>query len=141
MNCNVTQGWRLSSEDVARAQELHSAVFHRAREFFKLSGRAAAAAHQTAQPGRRDHGVSGKGRGRPAAELPGVDALGVLRDCDRGDRALGASRLHALGMTSGLAYCCSQRSDRFVLEVGHAFESAAGVGQRRSQRTRSAHAR
>jgi amidase len=135
---NIEGGWRLSAEDVARAEELHAAVFHRAREFFE---RYDVLLLPTSQVPPFDATLEYP---TEVAGIPQRTYLDWMRSCYfvtvTGCPALSVpAGFTAAGLPVGLQVVGPHRSDRFVLEVGHAFETATGVGLRRPELGRTSH--
>ncbi|MDP9444493.1 MAG: amidase [Actinomycetota bacterium] len=127
---NIEQGRRLSGADLARAEVLHTSLFHRMRRFF--------ASYDVLLT--------------PVTQVPAFDAdlewptevAGVAQetylDWMRSCYWISATGCPALsvpasftsdGLPVGLQVVGPHRGELLVLQVGHAFEQATGVGQRR----------
>lgn len=127
---NVEQGRRLTGEDLARAETLHTRLHTRVVSFFTEFDVLLA---PTTQVVPFDVDVE------YPAEVDGVHQqgyLGWMRSCSM----ITAAGVPALsvpagftddGLPVGLQIIGAPRADRQVLEVGHAFEQATGVGRRR----------
>ncbi|MGH8962857.1 MAG: amidase [Jatrophihabitantaceae bacterium] len=127
---NVEAGFRLSGQDVARAEGLHTELFHRAREFFDDYD---ALLLPTSQVAPFDAGleypqtVAGKAqesyldwmRSSYFVTVTGCPALSV------------PAGFTPAGLPVGLQIVGPHRADRSVLQVGLAFERATGFGARR----------
>ena len=127
---NVEQGRRLSGADVARAEVLHTRLHQRVVEFFSEYDVLVA---PTTQVVAFDVGTE------YPTEVDGVPQdsyLGWMRSCSM-VTAAGVPALSVPagftddGLPVGLQIIGAPRADRRVLEVGHAFEQATGVGRRR----------
>jgi len=131
---NVEQGRRLSGEDIARAETLHTQLHQHIVEFF--TGYDVLLA-PTTQVVPFDVGTE------YPAQVEGVHQdsyLGWMRSCSM----ITAAGVPALsvpagftehGLPVGLQIIGAPRADRQVLEVGHAFEQVTGVGRRRPDLT------
>ena len=78
---------------------------------------------------RRHPGLGARHQRRTAADLPGLDGIGLP---DLGHRAPGdlrARRLHPGGLPVGLQLVGRRRADWPLLQVAHAFETATGHSQ------------
>ncbi|WP_127784134.1 amidase [Rhodococcus sp. X156] len=127
---NVEQGRKLTGQDVARAETLHTRLHHRMVEFFDSYDVLLAPTTQVV-PFDVDTEYP--------AQVDGVQQdsyLGWMRSCSM----ISAAGVPALsvpagftddGLPVGLQVIGAPRADRRVLEVGHAFEQATGVGRRR----------
>ncbi len=127
---NVAQGRELSGADLARAEVLHTRLHQRVVEFFvdydvllAPSTQVAAFDVDTEYPTEIDGAAQ-------------TDYLGWMRSCSMitaaGVPALSVpAGFTADGLPVGLQVIAAPRADRRVLEVGHVFEQATGVGRRR----------
>jgi amidase len=127
---NVEQGRRLDGADLARAEVLHTALFHRVRAFFERFDVLILPVTQVAPfDVRVDH----------PTEIAGV-AQETYLDWMRSCYWISATGCPALsvpaaftpdGLPVGLQVVGPHLGDLGVLQVGHAFEQATGVGRRR----------
>lgn len=127
---NIAQGQALSGPDIGRAEVLHTALFHRVREFFETYDALLMPVTQVApfpveleyptliagieQPDylawmRSAYMISATGC--PAVSVPGGFTTG--------------------GLPVGLQIVGPHRADLLVLQLAHAFEQATGFGARR----------
>ncbi len=127
---NVEEGFALTGEDVARAEQLHTALFHRVREFFchhdvlvlptsQVPPFDATLEYPTEVAGVAQHSYLDWMRSAYFVTVTGSPALSVPAGLTRA------------GLPVGIQLVGPHRRDRLVLEVGHAFEAATGVGLRR----------
>jgi len=131
---NVEQGRRLSGEDIARAETLHTQLHQHIVEFFTGYDVLLAPTTQVV-PFDVDTEYP--------AQVEGVHQdsyLGWMRSCSM----ITAAGVPALsvpagftehGLPVGLQIIGAPRADRRVLEVGHAFEKVTEVGRRRPDLT------
>lgn len=127
---NVEQGRRLSGADLARAETLHTRLHQRVVSFFSEHDVLIAPTTQVV-PFDVDVEYPAQVDG-----VPQQDYLGWMRSCSM----ITAAGVPALsvpagftddGLPVGLQIIGAPRADRQVLEVGHAFTQATGVGRRR----------
>jgi amidase len=127
---NVEQGRRLDGADLARAEVLHTALFHRVRAFFERFDVLILPVTQVLPfDVRVDH----------PTEIAGV-AQETYLDWMRSCYWISATGCPALsvpaaftsdGLPVGLQVVGPHHGDLGVLQIGHAFEQATGVGLRR----------
>ncbi len=127
---NIAQGQALSGPDLGRAEVLHTALFHRVREFFKVYDALLMPVTQLSPfPIEQEYPV----------EVNGVAQVDYL-DWMKSAYLISATGSPALsvpagftdnGLPVGLQIVGPHRSDLLVLQLGHAFEQATGYGQRR----------
>jgi len=127
---NVEQGRRLSGADLARAEVLHTALFHRVRAFFERFDVLILPVTQVLPfDAAIDH----------PTEIAGVTQetyLDWMRSCywisATGSPALSVPAAFTPdGLPVGLQIVGRHRGDLDVLQLGNAFEQATGVGRRR----------
>ncbi|MEO8889721.1 MAG: amidase family protein, partial [Jatrophihabitantaceae bacterium] len=124
---NVEQGLRLTGSDLARAEGLHTELFHRARAFFEQYDVLILPTSQVAPfdaeleyplsiDGRRQDTYLDWMRSSYFVTVTGCPALSV------------PAGFTAAGLPVGLQIVGPHRAERRVLQVGHAFEQATGFG-------------
>lgn len=127
---NIEQGRRLTPADLARAQILHTRLFHRVREFFERYDVLLAPVSQVA-PFDADLEYPPRIAGEP---------MGTYLDWMRSAYLISATGCPALsvpggftpgGLPVGLQVIGPHRADLTVLRAGHAFERATRHGERR----------
>lgn len=127
---NIEEGRKVTGPDLARAERLHTEVFHRVREFFERYDVLLLPVSQVAPfdidleyPADIDGQVQETYldwmRSSYWISLTGCPALSV------------PAGFTAAGLPVGLQIVGPHLAERRVLEVGHAFESATRFGQRR----------
>jgi len=130
INWNVEQGRRLDGADLARAEVLHTALFHRVRAFFE---RFDVLIMPVTQVVPFEVGID------HPTEIAGV-AQDTYLDWMRSCYWISATGCPALsvpaaftpeGLPVGLQIVGPHRGDLEVLQVGHAFEQASRVARRR----------
>ena len=127
---NIAQGQALSGADVGRAEVLHTALFHRFREFFQTYDALLLPVTQVSPfPVEQEY----------PAQIAGVEQADYL-DWMRSAYLITATGSPALsvpagftadGLPVGLQIVGPHRADLLVLQLGHAFEQATGHGLRR----------
>jgi amidase len=127
---NIEDGRRLTGADLARAEVLHTALFHRVREFFTRYDLLLLPAVQVVPfPVEQEH----------PTEIDGVAQPHYL-DWMRSAYLVSATGLPALsvpggftpgGLPVGLQIVGPHRGELAVLRAGHAFEQATRLGLRR----------
>lgn len=127
---NIRAGRALAGADVGRAEVLHTALFHRVREFF---GRYDALLLPVSQVPPFDAGIECPDE---VAGHPMPDYLEWMRSCflvsATGCPALSVpAGFTGDGLPVGLQIAGPHRADLAVLQVGHAFEQATRHGARR----------
>ncbi|MFI0411282.1 amidase [Actinomadura sp. 3N508] len=127
---NIEAGRALTGSDVGRAETLHTALFHRVREFF---GRYDALLLPVSQVPPFDAAIEYPDE---VAGHPMPDYLEWMRSCF----LVSATGCPALsvpagftedGLPVGLQIVGRHRADLAVLQLGHAFEQATGHGTQR----------
>ncbi|MFC7328820.1 amidase [Marinactinospora rubrisoli] len=127
---NIEEGRKLAGPDIARAERLRTEIFHRVREFFEHYDVLLLPVSQV---------VPFDARLEYPADIDGVPQATYL-DWMRSAYHITVTGGPALsvpagftpeGLPVGLQIVGPHRADRFVLEVGHAFEQATGFGRRR----------
>lgn len=127
---NIAQGQALSGPDVGRAEVLHTALFHRVREFFESYDALLLPVTQVSPfPVEEEYPRQIAGVDQPdylawmrsayLISATGSPALSVPAGFTRG------------GLPVGLQIVGPHRADLLVLQLGHAFEQATGYGLRR----------
>jgi len=127
---NVEQGRKLSGADLGRAEVLHTALFHRVREFFTTCDILLLPVSQVL-PFRVDLEYP--------AEIAGVtmtDYLAWMKSAylvsATGCPALSVpAGFSASGLPIGVQFVGPHRADFAVLQAGHAFEQATQFARRR----------
>ncbi|WP_187437785.1 amidase [Actinomadura decatromicini] len=127
---NIEAGRVLSGSDVGRAEALHTALFHRVREFF---GRYDALLLPVSQVPPFDAGIEYPDE---VAGQPMPDYLEWMRSCflvsATGCPALSVpAGFTGDGLPVGLQIVGPHRADLDVLRIGHGFEQATRHGTRR----------
>ncbi|TYB41168.1 amidase [Actinomadura chibensis] len=127
---NIEAGRVLSGSDIGRAEALHTALFHRVREFF---GRYDALLLPVSQVPPFDAGIEYPDE---VAGHPMPDYLEWMRSCflvsATGCPALSVpAGFTGDGLPVGLQIVGPHRADLDVLRIGHAFERATRHGARR----------
>ncbi|MGI8627173.1 MAG: amidase [Geodermatophilaceae bacterium] len=127
---NIAQGQALSGADVGRAEVLHTALFHRFREFFQTYDALLLPVTQVSPfPVGQEY----------PTQIAGVEQADYL-DWMRSAYLITATGSPALsvpagftadGLPVGLQIVGPHRADLLVLQLGHAFEQATGHGLRR----------
>jgi amidase len=127
---NIAQGQALSGADVGRAEVLHTALFHRFREFFQTYDALLLPVTQVSPfPVEQEY----------PTQIAGVEQADYL-DWMRSAYLITATGSPALsvpagftadGLPVGLQIVGPHRADLLVLQLGHAFEQATGHGLRR----------
>ncbi|MBA3295065.1 MAG: amidase [Geodermatophilaceae bacterium] len=129
---NIAQGQALSGPDVGRAEVLHTALFHRVREFFQTYDALLLPVTQVSPfPIEQEY----------PTEIAGVeqsDYLAWMRSAylisATGSPALSVpAGFTRAGLPVGLQIVGPHLADLLVLQLGHAFEQATGHGRRRPQ--------
>ena len=127
---NIAQGEGLSGPDVGRAEVLHTALFHRVREFFQTHDALLLPVTQVSPfPIEQEYPTL-------IAGVEQTDYLDWMRSAYL-ISATGAPALSvpagftAAGLPVGLQIVGPHRADLLVLQLGHAFEQATGYGRRR----------
>ncbi|QLH22770.1 amidase [Streptomyces sp. Rer75] len=131
---NAEAGRRLTGPEVARAEVLHTALFHRVRAFFE---RYDVLLLPVSQVPPFDIGIE------YPTEVAGVamgDYLEWMRSAylvtSTGSPALSVpAGFTPAGLPVGLQIVGPHRADFAVLQIGHAFEQATGYGRRRPEST------
>ncbi len=127
---NIAQGQVLSGPDVGRAEVLHTALFHRVREFFQIHDALLMPVTQVSPfPIEQEY----------PTEIAGVeqsDYLAWMRSAylisATGSPALSVpAGFTGAGLPVGLQIVGPHRADLLVLQLGHAFEQATGHWLRR----------
>lgn len=124
---NVEEGLRLTAGDVARAEGLHTDLFHRAREFFdqydvlllptsQVAPFDATLEYPSTVGGRRQDTYLDWMRSSYFVTVTGCPALSV------------PAGFTPDGLPVGLQIVGPHRADKLVLQVGNAFERATGFG-------------
>ncbi|MGH3342732.1 MAG: amidase [Carbonactinosporaceae bacterium] len=127
---NITEGRRLTGPDIARAEVLRAALFHRVREFFERYDVLLLPVSQV-PPFDIDLEYPAE-----VAGVPMETYLDWMRSCYL-ISATGCPTLSVPagftpdGLPVGLQIVGPYRADFAVLQVGHAFEQATRYGQRR----------
>ncbi|CAN5434882.1 amidase [soil metagenome] len=127
---NIAQGQALSGPDVGRAEVLHTALFHRVREFFQTYDALLMPVTQVSPfPIEQEYPTEIDGVEQP-------DYLAWMRAAylisATGSPALSVpAGFTANGLPVGLQIVGPHRADVFVLQLGHTFEQATGYGRRR----------
>jgi amidase len=127
---NVEAGWQLTGEDLARAEELHTELFHRVRRFFeqfdvlllpvsRVAPFDAELEYPTTVAGVAQETYLDWMRSAYFVSVTGCPALSV------------PAGFTPDGLPVGVQIVGPHRADRRVLEVGYAFEQATRVGERR----------
>ncbi|MBA3340176.1 MAG: amidase [Geodermatophilaceae bacterium] len=127
---NIVQGQVLSGPDVGRAEVLHTALFHRVREFFQTYDALLLPVTQVSPfPIEEEYPTEINGIEQP-------DYLAWMRSAylisATGSPALSVpAGFTASGLPVGLQIVGPHHADLLVLQLGHAFEQATGYGLRR----------
>ncbi|MDQ4039965.1 MAG: amidase [Actinomycetota bacterium] len=135
---NIAQGQALSGPDVGRAEVLHTALFHRVREFFERYDALLLPVTQLSPfPIEQEFPTL-------IAGVEQADYLDWMRSAylisATGSPALSVpAGFTADGMPVGLQIVGPHRADWLVLQLGHAFEQATGYGRRRPSLVRAMH--
>jgi amidase len=131
---NIEQGRALTGADIARAEVHHAALFHRMREFFTRYDLLLLPASQVPPfPIEQEYPIEVAGEVQP-------DYLGWMRSAylvsATGHPALSVpGGFTPDGLPVGLQIVGPHRGELAVLQAGHAFEQATGVGLRRPDLT------
>lgn len=131
---NIAQGQALSGPDVGRAEVLHTALFHRVREFFETYHALLMPVTQVSPfPVEQEYPSQIAGVEQP-------DYLAWMRSAylisATGSPALSVpAGFTANGLPVGLQIVGPHHADLLVLQLGHAFEQATGFGLRRPSLT------
>jgi amidase len=132
LRANIAEGRRLTGADVGRAELLHTALYHRVREFFERYDLLLLPVSQV-PPFEVDLEYP--------TEIAGVPMEGYL-DWMRSAYLISATGCPALsvpggftpdGLPIGLQVVGPHRADFAVLQAGHAFEQATRYGERRPE--------
>nr|MBA3279489.1 amidase [Geodermatophilaceae bacterium] len=127
---NIAQGQALSGPDVGRAEVLHTALFHRVRDFFETFDALLMPVTQVSPfPIEQEYPTEIAGVEQP-------DYLSWMRSAylisATGSPALSVpAGFTAGGLPVGLQIVGPHHADLLVLQLGHAFERATGHGRRR----------
>ncbi|MDQ3733507.1 MAG: amidase [Actinomycetota bacterium] len=127
---NIAQGRALSGADLGRAEVLHTALFHRIREFFQSYDALLMPVTQVSPfPIEQEYPTEIEG-------VPQPDYLDWMKSAylisATGSPALSVpGGFSASGLPVGLQIVGPHRADLLVLQLGHAFEQATGYGRRR----------
>ena len=127
---NIAQGQALSGPDVGRAEVLHTALFHRVRDFFETFDALLMPVTQVSPfPIEQEYPTEIAGVEQP-------DYLAWMRSAylisATGSPALSVpAGFTAGGLPVGLQIVGPHHADLLVLQLGHAFERATGHGRRR----------
>jgi len=127
---NVEMGWQLTGEDLARAEELHTELFHRVRRFFEdfdvlllpvsqVVPFDASLEHPQRVAGVQQETYLDWMRSAYFVSVTGAPALSV------------PAGFTPDGLPVGVQIVGPHWAERRVLEVGHAFEQATRFGERR----------
>lgn len=132
---NIAQGQALSGPDIGRAEVLHTALFHRVREFFQTFDALLMPVTQVCPfPVELEYPTEIAGIEQP-------DYLAWMRSAylisATGSPALSVpAGFTATGLPVGLQIVGPHRADLLVLQIGHAFEQTTGYGMHRPPLTR-----
>lgn len=127
---NIEEGRKLSGADLARAERLHTALFHRVREFFErydvlLLPVSQVAPFDASQEFPTD--IDGEVQETYLDWMRSAYCISVT-----GSPALSVpAGFTPAGLPVGLQIVGPHLAERRVLEVGHAFEQATGFGLHR----------
>jgi len=127
---NIAQGQALSGIDLGRAEVLHTALFHRVREFFETFDALLLPVTQVSPfPIEEEYPTQ-------IAGVEQADYLDWMRSAylitATGSPALSVpAGFTASGLPVGLQIVGPHHADLLVLQLGHAFEQATGHGRRR----------
>jgi amidase len=127
---NIAQGRALTGPDLARAEQLHTVLFHRVRQFF---GRYDILLLPVSQVLPFDVGLEYPGE---INDVPMTDYLDWMRSAylvsATGCPAASVpAAFSAGGLPIGVQIVGPHRADFAVLQAGHVFEQATQIGQRR----------
>ena len=128
---NIATGQALSGADVGRAEVLHTALFHRVREFFQTHDALLMPVTQVSPfPIAQEYPTQIAGV-EQADYLSWMASAYVISAT--GSPALSVpAGFTAAGLPVGLQIVGPHQADLLVLQIGHAFEQATGHGLRRS---------
>src|ERR1700761_5892112 len=127
---NIAQGRALTGPDLARAEQLHTVLVHRVRQFFGRYDLLLLPVSQVL-PFDVDLEYPGEINGGPMTDYLDWMRSAYLVSATGCPAASVPAAFSAGGLPIGVQIVGRHRADFEVLQAGHIFEQATGIGQRR----------